>query len=287
MAIVAAREAGAQAIERSMYVSVVNDAGAPVPNLGPSDFVVREDNIAREVLRVMPAVEPMQIEILVDDSQAAESHIRDIRAALTEFVDALIAPNEAGRRNEIGLVALADRPTMLTPSTVDAVQLKKGIDRIFSRTETANYLLDGIVEVCNGFKKRGARRPVIVAITTEGPELSSQHFERVLGPLRETGAAFHVVVIGRLSSDSSDEAQNRSIVLDRGPGSTGGRFEQILTSLALRWKLMQLANELKQQYRVTYARPTTLIQPEATTVSATKPGLTARGTVIKEQQGRP
>src|SRR5712691_5837495 len=36
----------AQAIQRSMYVSVVNDVGAPVPDLGPSDFVVREDNVA-------------------------------------------------------------------------------------------------------------------------------------------------------------------------------------------------------------------------------------------------
>src|SRR5260221_5725101 len=33
----------AQAKQRSMYVSVLNAAGAPVPDLGPSDFVVRED----------------------------------------------------------------------------------------------------------------------------------------------------------------------------------------------------------------------------------------------------
>ena len=41
----------AQAIQRSMYVSVLDEAGAPVPDLGPSDFIVREDNATREVLR--------------------------------------------------------------------------------------------------------------------------------------------------------------------------------------------------------------------------------------------
>src|SRR6266513_3762806 len=60
-----------QAIERSMFVSVVDQAGAPVPNLGPSDFLVREDNLSREVLRVVPATDPMQIAILIDNSTAA------------------------------------------------------------------------------------------------------------------------------------------------------------------------------------------------------------------------
>jgi hypothetical protein len=277
----------AQAVQRSMYVSVVNDAGAPVADLGPSDFIVREDNVAREVLRVVPAEEPMQIEILVDNSQAARDYVRDIRASLPPFINALLVPNDAGRKNEIGLIALGERPTILTPSTVDRVQLKKGVDRIFSQSGSGNYLLDGIIEVCKGFKKRGATRPVIVAITTEGPEFSARHFDLVLGPLRETGTAFHVVSVGPQSNDTSDEARNRNIVLDQGPSTTGGRFEHILTSMALGGKLTQIANELTHQYRITYARPQSLIQPEKTTVSATKPGLTARGTLIKEQQARP
>src|SRR5262245_4086612 len=53
-----------QAIQKAMYVTVVNDAGMPVPDLGPSDFVIREDNLAREVLRVAPATDPMQIAVL-------------------------------------------------------------------------------------------------------------------------------------------------------------------------------------------------------------------------------
>src|ERR1700676_1718076 len=40
----------AQAIQRAMYVSALTDAGAPIPGLGPSDFVVREDKMAREIL---------------------------------------------------------------------------------------------------------------------------------------------------------------------------------------------------------------------------------------------
>jgi hypothetical protein len=277
----------AQARERSMYVSVVNESGAPVSDLGPGDFIVRDDNVPREVLRVVPADDPMQIEVLVDNSQAAREYIRDMRTALPPFVDTLTEPKSTGGRNEVGIVAVAERPTILAAPTFDRAVLQKGIDRIFAQSGSGSYLLDAIIEVCTGFKKRDAARPVIVAITTEGPEFSSRHFDLVLKPLKETGAALHAIVIGPLSSDTSEDAHNRNIVLDQGPIESGGRFDHILTSMALGARLTLLANELTHQYKVTFARPESLIPPERTTVSVNRPGLTARGTLVREPQARP
>src|SRR5258707_15837072 len=91
----------AQARQRAMYVSVLNDAGAPVPDLGPADFVIREDNVAREVLRVAPATEPMQVALLLDNSVAARNAIMDIRNASTAFVNALTTASEGSGRNEV------------------------------------------------------------------------------------------------------------------------------------------------------------------------------------------
>ena len=65
----------AQSIPRAMYVSVLDEAGAPVADLGPSDFTVREDKAGREVLRVAPADDPMQLAVLVDNSQAARNYM--------------------------------------------------------------------------------------------------------------------------------------------------------------------------------------------------------------------
>jgi VWFA-related protein len=271
----------AQALQKAMFVSVLNEAGAPVPDLGPGDFVIREDNIAREVLKVVKADEPMQIALLVDTSQAARDDIAHIRTALPPFVAALTAA-----KNQVALIAIGERPTVFTDYTTNPANLKKGIDRIWSMPDSGTYLLDGIVEVCQGFKKREARRPVIVSITTEGPELSTLQHDQVLEPVRAAGAAFHAITLGRPSGSMSDEVRNRNIVLDEGPKTTGGHREDLLTSMALAARLMQLADELTHQYRVTYARPQSLIPPERVTVAAAKPGLKARGTVIKEQQGR-
>ena len=137
--------------------------------------------------------------------------------------------------------------------------------------DSGAYLLDAIVEVCQGFKKREASRPVIVSITTEGPELSNLQHQQVLEPLRASGAAYHAITLGRPSTSLSDEVRNRNIVLDEGPKTTGGSREDLLTSMALDGRLLQLANELTHQYRVTYARPQSLIPPERVTVAAAKP----------------
>jgi von Willebrand factor type A domain len=277
----------AQTLQRSLYVSVVDDAGAPVAGLGPTDFIVREDNVAREVLRVAPADEPMQIAVLVDTSRTARQNISFMRSALPAFITALTNPNEAGRKNAVALIAFGERPTILTDYSSNAAELQKGVNRIWSLPDAGAYLLDALLEVCQGFKKREATRPVIVAIAVEGPELSYRNYDQVLAPLRDCSAPFYALMIGTPSTDLSDEGRSRAIVLDRGTSDTGGRRDQLLTGMALNDRLKQLGAQLTHQYRVTYARPQSLIPPERVTVTAARPGLTARGTPAKERQDRP
>jgi hypothetical protein len=50
--------------------------------------------------------------------------------------------------------------------------------------------------------------------------------------------------------------------------------------------MTQLADQLTHQYLVTYARPNSLIPPEHVTVAAAKAGLAARGTLVKEEDGK-
>jgi VWFA-related protein len=283
-AFVASHRLEAQASQRALYVSALNEAGAPVADLGPSDFIVREDNVAREVLKVEPAVDPMQIAIVVDTSQAARNDISHVRSALPPFITTLTSGDV---KNEVAIIAIGERPTVFTNYTFNQAELKKGIDRIWSTQGSGAYLLDAIVEIGQGFKKRRAQRPVIVAVIGEGPDLSNRQHEQVLESLKDNGVAFHVITLGRPATSLRDEMRERAIVLDEGPRTTGGRHEELLTSMALAGKLTQLGDELTHQYKVTYAHPQSLIPPEKVTVSAAKPGITARGTLIKEDTGRP
>ena len=263
--------------QREMYVSVLNESGAPVTDLKADEFIVREDGVRREVLRAEKATDPIDLAIIVDNSRAAVSAIRDIRVALEAFV------REMAAKNSLALVTIGERPVLVVNYIQETAPLEKGVERIFSIPDSGAYLLEGLIEVVKGLRTREAPRKAIVAITTEGPEFSNRYYEAVLQPLRESGAALHVLVLVGLGGGdmTSDEARNRNLVISLGTQATGGRWENLLSSMSLETNLKQLAAELASQYRLVYARPESLIPPTKVEVAVTRPDLVARGTPVR------
>ncbi len=265
-----AQQKAAASKTAQIYVSVVDGKGAAVPGLTVRDFTVREDGTVREVLRAEPATEPLDIMLIVDDSQAATTAIPYIRDGLTKFVERMQG------KAQIGIVTIGERPTSVTEYTTDAGALKKGIGRIFARPGSGAYLLEGVRDVSRGLQRREGPRPVIIALTTEGVEFSNLQYERVLEDLRKSDATFHALAIGTPAALTSDELRNRGLLLAEGTKETGGRRDQLLTPMAIPERLQQLAGELLNQYVVTYGRPDTLIPPEKVQVTTTRQELTAR-----------
>lgn len=272
----------AQSNERVAYVSAYDEkTHAPITGLGVRDFVVREDGAAREVLKVAPATSPMAVAILVDNTQAAGDHIADIRRALTTFVKALqgVGP--------ITIVGIADRPTILRDYTTDQQQLQDGVGKVFAMPGSGATLLDAIVEVSRGLQRREEDRAAMVILTTENVEFSERHYREVLEALTRGGAQMHVVILNTPAGSSLDDpARNRASVLDRGPRESGGTRTDVLTSQSFEGRLQELAAILKNQHRVVYARPQTLIPPEKIEISSAKPGVVASGGAARGQSVR-
>jgi hypothetical protein len=273
--------AGAQALERSAYVSVLDARGQPVEAVSLGDVVVREDGTVREVLRVVPATEPMQIAVLVDTSAALGSDVVNVREALEAFVTRMAAGNA------VALIEFGDRPRILVDSTSDPRALVKGVGQVFSRAGSGAYLLEAIVETSRGFQKRESPRPVMVVVMTEGVEFGNYGHEQTLEALAAGGAALHVAVLVTPGGgdDSSFEVRTRNVVVDRGTRDSGGRRENLLSSMALASTLDALASELLRQVEVVYARPRTLIPPSKITIEAGRPGITVRGTPARPAKG--
>jgi hypothetical protein len=274
--------AAAQANERVVYVSAFDEkTSAPVTGLGPRDIVVREDGIAREVLRVTPANSPMPVAILVDNTQAASNNIADIRRALTAFVKSLqgLGP--------VAIIGVAERPTILRDYTTDQTQLLDAIGRVFAMPGAGATLLDAIVETSRGLRKREEDRAAIVILTTENIEFSTLYYKQVLDELERGGAQLHAVILNTPRGTSLDDpARNRASVLDEGPKNSGGTRSDVLTSQAFEGELLKLAAILKAQHRVVYSRPQTLIPPEKLQVSSAKPGVIASGGAARGQSVR-
>ena len=258
--------------ERAMFVSAVDEKGEPVQGLGPNDFIIREDGAEREVLRVTRAIEPIDIALLVDDSAASEQLIPRAREALRPF----IAKMSMG--NQIALIGLADRPTILTNYTSNPTLLEKGIGLLWPRTRAGSTLLDAIYEVSRGMERRETPRAVIIPVITDGGDFANRQYDQVMEEVKRAGVAIHAITVGNFNSTDDEELRNRGRVLAEGTRTSGGQRVNLLTPMAVQQALDRLARELSSQYKVVYGHPESLIPPTKFEVSARRPGITMRGT---------
>jgi len=260
--------------EHALFVSAFDRSGAPVENLGPDAFIVREDGAAREVLRVARATEPIAVTVIVDTSQAATGNTNtQLRTALPTFIDAL-TPEHA-----VSLVGLADRPTILVPFTKEAAPLTKAASGLFALRNTGATLLDALFEVSKGLASRDYDRAAIVAIVAEGPEHTNRYSKDVVAELKKARAAVHLVTIGTFEHDNDEHGtRERSFLLTAAPKATGGALHTMVAPTGLPQALEKVARELTSQYKVVYARPQRTIPPENIEVTTGRDGVTVRGT---------
>jgi VWFA-related protein len=261
--------------EQSVYVGVVNRSGAPVSSVTADDFIVTEDGQPREVLSAVRATEPLRVALLVDTSQAAEAHVSDMRAALRAFV------KDMHEHHDIALMGFGERPTIYADYTRDRSRLEDAIGRVFAYSGTGAYLLDAIREVADGLVTQEDHRTAIVVITTEGPEFSNRDHAAIIERLRLARATLHAFVVPRSGARLlSNAARERELTLSKGTRLTGGRYEHVLTTMALTDRLKELAAELDNQYRIVYARPGSLLEPKTVRVKTTMPSLVVRASRV-------
>lgn len=263
-------------VERDLFVSVLNKADAPVMTLAPADFIVKEDGRTREVLRARRATDPIDLAILIDTSQALGRQVADTRRGIEALLAAV-----AGHA-EVSLIGVGDRPTILTPYSGDAETLKQGVGKIFAIPGAGATMLEAIEETLAGLAKRPSERAAIVVVWAGGVEFNSMSQEALLRRLADSRVTLHVVTVGNAVPPdiATPDGRAREVVFDSGSRASGGRRQNVLTSMGLPDVMTKLGAELLGQYRITYARPDTLIPPKSVEVSVRPPDLTVRSTPV-------
>jgi VWFA-related protein len=269
----------AQTNEQTLYVSVLDKDNHPVPGLNVPDFVVKEDGVAREVLRAGRTSDPIDLAILVDNSQAIQQYVNDFRKSLSAFMTRMAADQSA----TIALIGMADRPTGLQDYTSSVAVLQKAATKIFAQPGSGTVFQDSIQDALKGLRPRSNPRKAILVLTTEGQDFSNVPYQRTVENLAASGVAFHVLVLTNRSNAAfvDERARDRSFVFDQGTKATGGRRDDVLSSMALGSALDGVAEDLGSQYKVVYARPGEIVPPKSVEVSVKRPDVSARGTLVR------
>jgi hypothetical protein len=261
--------------ERTIAVSVVSNDGTPVDGLTAKDFVVRENGLAREVVRVAPASPPSHIALLIDDSQATQNTTAFLRPALTAFVKTVAAADPAPH---VALWTFGERPTRRVNFTPNPAAIEQEIPRIIPVTSAGAYLLEAIGEAVKELRTRQAERPVIVAFVAErGPEFSTILEKQITEAVRTIGASLWTVTLeGNGQPLTSTEHRERARVLGETTSLSGGTNDVILTPQALESAFARIGRALTSRYAVTYGRPDSLIPPDRIDVEVRRPDVQVR-----------
>jgi len=268
--------AAAQDATRRIYVSVLDKDGKAVEDLTSADFAVKEGGKDRLIMRAELAQSKMQIAIIVDDNGTGL-----FRVAVARFIEALLG------RAEFSISTVTGQTMKLVDYTTDADELSDAVRKLNARpaTNDGGQLLDGITQTSVDMAKRGAGRPIIVALTVGGDDVTPMAPHVALDQLRQSGAALHVVQVLNSAmratapttrpSDLLNENLALHEVLGDGPKQSGGHREEISAMAGVTTGLQKLADQLKRQYMIEYsldgAKPS-----ERINVSVKRKGVTLR-----------
>ena len=280
---------------RSVYVSVTGNDGQPVTNLTPKDFRLRENNRDRIVTAVESASERMRIALLVEELLTPTDSVRQ---GILEFIQA-VAPSV-----EVAFVVVdgTGGNREIVPYTTERNTLVAGIRTLpIPLRPAAGLVPEGIFEIATTFAREPPERPVIVVIAmalNASNQSSRQQPQGVLDRLRDANAQLHVVSVqaprspgvagdtrytpndslGRVGDPNFPvpEPNDREEVLTRGPRQSGGGLWPINVLAGVPSAMRSIANDLSNQYKLTYELPAGASPSDRLDVSINRRGVTLR-----------
>ena len=254
--------------EHSALITAYTDAATPAVGLTATDFVIREDGLAREVIRVGTAPPPSHVMLLLDDSQAAERSIQFLRTAAPAFIAQMATLTPAP---QVSVMTFGERPTMRADFMAKPEAATAAAGKLFATPGTGSYFLQALMDASKNLVKRNATSPVIVAFVAEaGPEFSSERREQVAAAMQRANAGLWAIVLQGATArmDQTPEGLERQAVLGDVVRETGGFTRTIVSDQSVGPAFETVSALIQSRYLVTYSRPEQLIPPKNVEVTS-------------------
>jgi len=258
-ALMAARAAQG-GIDKSIFVSVLDENGRPVRQFTADDVAIREDGQDRAVVAVKPASQPISVAFLIDTAQGKrvvdaygtpEEYVRDMRVSTEAFIKQLLtlAPDASVSLMEFGQAALT-----MVKYTSNMDDLSKGINHIVARPGVGSVMGEALEAANKDLAERPSPRRAIVSINLEpSDEQSFDNAKPIAQSFQKSEAQLWAVSVQRGGLKNS----KRDIVLNDFAKATGGQRDFVIGISAVPDILRAYANALAMQYEVVFKRPDT------------------------------
>jgi hypothetical protein len=239
---------------RTVYVSVTDQAGAPVTDLNAADFTVKEGGKDRAIDTVTPATDPIELIVLV---QARLAAIDGVHGGIGQLVEPLLP------KASISIATVAFKNDSIIDRSANPQALVTAINAMGRNpTATDEHVVEGVFEAAKQIEQMKVKRSAIVLIAISGPQVTNMSADQALGELAKSGATMYAATldIGRTGSSTAGgigQEEELDHVLGDGPRQSGGRRDELAGRMAngLAKILAAFGAELQHQYAITYTLP--------------------------------
>jgi hypothetical protein len=266
---------------RTVYVTALDDAAAPVLTLTAADFTVKEGGADRKVVSADLATAPMHISFIDDDNGSGI-----FRTAIAYFIQ------HVQHQADYSIDVLVPQPQRIVDFTSSFDTLSEALRHLGARPPVDGaQLLSGVDELAREYTKKKFDRGVFVVLSlgadspapTGANQFNTISPDDVLNHLQQSGASLNVFLVSSLQRPPSTGTlsqldDNRSVnqVVGDGPRQSGGRHGSIVATAGPVKELQMLADELLKQYIVTYEMPDGAKFTNRINVGVKKSGVTLR-----------
>jgi len=271
-----------QPATKTIYVTVLDNKGAPITDLGPAELEAKAGGKAMEIVRMQPGQMPFRIAVIVSDAGTG-----GFQQGLANFMQKLLG------QAEFSLISVIGQPEVVSDYSSEGAVLKEAVRRVGPRGRARGVgaqLMEAIQEATRSVADDG-RRPVILVLRAGGEAATTLEGDQIREDLRKSGAVLYVVsTVGAqrppassartgISSeqaqmqdaDNANNALNIAQVLGDGSKESGGRHDQVI-STTLVPALERVADELLSQYSVTCVLPAGVKPNDKLSISTKRKG---------------
>jgi hypothetical protein len=256
--------------EKTIYVSILDKNNRPVKGAGKDNFIVREDNLDVEIVKVEAAPKtPVAMVFLADTTTSFVPFSNDLRRSAEGFSRAFLEKNPT---SQLAIWEFGGADIPVVPFTNDVTKLAEGSKKLFPKgtisqaqadaiaagAATArgqnivgSNLLEAVVGASKELAKRQEPRRVIlsmnadVSVESNGVQGAKVQEEVVKANAQWFGISLQAQVA---NGPLRDNVMNGLIPY------SGGTRHTIVSIQALEAELVNVADIIANQYAVTYKR---------------------------------
>ena len=228
----------------SVFTTVTDGHGAPVPNLQKDNFHIFEDGREQKIAVFdKESAIPLSIVMAIDTSLSTKKDLPLELSSAKRFAHAILRPVDA-----LCLYQFSEIVEEVTPFTSDLKRIDNGINHVRQGSATAMY--DAMYLGSRALETQQGRK-VMVVITDGGDTISRVDYKEALRAAQEAEAIVYSVIIVPIEASAGRDTGGEHALIQLSE-DTGGKYFYAGSVAQLDTAFQKISDELRTQYLLGY-----------------------------------